>query len=113
MSKKRYHIVASAFDRKGRLISQGYNNYSKSNPYQKKMSILAGMSEERTYIHAEISAIIRSKGRKIDTIKVERFDANGNPKLSFPCLSCQMAIKLAGIKRVIFTTDSGYNTWLV
>ncbi len=113
MAKKRYAIAARAFDSKGRLLSQGDNSYSKSNTYQKKMSILAGMSEERIYLHAEVSAIIRAKGRKIDTLKVERFDTDGNPKLSFPCLSCQMAIKLAKIKRVIFTTEEGVSTWIV
>lgn len=34
-------------------------------------------------------------------------------RLAFPCESCQAAIKLAGVKKVIFTSEDGWKVWNV
>lgn len=104
--KTRYVITASCFDKKGRLISVGTNSYSKSHPEQKRYAIKAGQSYRQT-LHAEIAALIRSKGKPVHTLLVQRFDSKGNPKLSFPCPVCLEAIKDYGVKKVIYTTDQG------
>ena len=115
MTRKRYEIVSTAYDKKGNVISVGYNRYNKSNPYQRELSILAGMSEERIYIHSEVDALIRARNlsKKVHTLKIERYDTEGKPKISFPCPSCQLAIKLAGVQRVIFTCETGFKEWIV
>ena len=33
-TKKRYHILAKCYDRKGRLLSAAFNSYTKSHPLQ-------------------------------------------------------------------------------
>lgn len=56
--------------------------------------------------HAETQAI-RACGPDVDlsnaTIYVARINKNGVPLFSKPCKTCQEAIDLAGIKKVIYT----------
>lgn len=113
MSKKRYSITASAFDKRGRLVARANNSYQKSNPKQKYLSILAGMSDKRIYLHSEVACLIKARGAKVHTLKIERYDLNGNTKLAWCCPSCQLFIKEYGVKRVIFTTEEGFNEWIV
>lgn len=112
--RKRYQITATCYDKRGRVISTGINEYDKSNTWQKELSLACGLSEERIYVHSEVAALIEARNLRKEphTMKVERFDYAGNPKLAFPCITCQLAIKLSGIKRVIFTTDEGYSEWI-
>lgn len=109
MSKKRYVITATAYDRRGNILSKKQNDYKRSHPLQREMSIRAGLSEERIYLHSEIAAIVAaSKTRKkIHTLFIERYDSEGCPKLARPCPSCMEGISLAGIKRIIYTTEDG------
>lgn len=51
--------------------------------------------------------MIRSKGKDVHTLLVQRFDSKGNPKLAYPCPVCMEAIKEYGVKKVIYTVDSG------
>ena len=104
--KKRFRLRAYCYDSKGRLISTGENNYGKSHPLQAHFAKLVGQ-EERIYLHAEIHAILRAKDREIFSIKVERFDNQGKPVLSYPCPVCRAAIKAFGIKKIWFTTPDG------
>lgn len=115
MSKKRYVITASAFDKKGRLLASGCNKYYKSNTWQKELSILAGLSEDRIYIHSEVDCLIkvRNNRKTAHILRIERYDSNGQPKNAFPCKSCQIAIKLSGVKLVYFTTEDGIKEWIV
>lgn len=112
-SKKRYEIHSTAYDKKGRVICCAANNYEKSNPWQKTLSIKAGMSEHRIKLHSEVLCILRSRGHKIHSMFIERYDTQGNPKIAFPCPSCQLAIKEAGVKIVRFTSEEGIKTWIV
>ena len=110
LSKKRYKIHTTAFDKKGRVICKGQNEYIKSNPWQKHLSIKAGLSEERVFCHSEVKTLLIAKNlkKKVHTLKVERYDCNGNPRLAMPCPSCMIAIHLTGVKRVIFTSEDGW-----
>lgn len=101
-SRKKFVIKATTFDARGRVISVGYNSYTKTHPKQAKMAAKVGLVDKQ-HLHAEVSAIIKSKGRDIHKIKVERYDSKGNPKLAAPCPVCQLAIKMAGIKFVEHT----------
>jgi tRNA(Arg) A34 adenosine deaminase TadA len=109
MSKKRYVITTTAFDRRGNTLAKKQNNYSKSHPLQKAMSLRAGMHEERTKLHAEVACIIAAAKtrKKIHTLFIERYDAEGRPKLAQPCPSCMKGISLAGIRQIIYTTEEG------
>ena len=115
MRKKRHKIFTTAYDNKGVKICSTVNDYEKSHPWQKKLSMSVGLSEERAFLHSEVKALLKSASvrKKVHTLKVERWDSEGKTKIAFPCPSCQQGIKLAGVKRVVFTTEDGYNEWIV
>ena len=73
------------------------------------------MSEERIFLHSEIRCLLKAASlrKKVHTLKVERYDSEGKPKLAYPCPSCREGIVLAGVKKVVFTTEDGYNEWAV
>ena len=102
MSKKKYSIKATTFDSRGRKIAVAYNDYTKTHPRQAVLAAKVGLNEKQM-LHAEIMCIIRSRGRKISKISIERYDAHGNPKLAKPCPICELAIKEAGVKLVEYT----------
>lgn len=107
VARKKFVITATTFDRKGRVIASGINEYNRSHPLQKYFSIKAGQSEQKCWKHAELSAILNSKGKDIHSIFVQRFAADGSFALAKPCPSCQEAIKAFGIKSVSYTTPEG------
>lgn len=115
MCKKQHKIFTTAYDKRGVKICSSTNDYKLSHPYQKELSVKAGMSEERIFLHSEVRVLLKSSSmrKKVHTLKVERFDSQGTPKIAFPCASCQLAVKLAGVKKVVFTTEDGYNEWIV
>ena len=102
MADKRYLIKATTYDKRGRLISSATNDYCKTHPKQAEWANHVGLPE-KTMLHAEVAAIIKSKGKPIHKIVVERYDVNGNPKNACPCKVCQWAIKETGIKFVEYT----------
>lgn len=104
--KKRYVIQASTFDQKGNLIAARNNNYTKSHPLMKHFACLAN-EPCKEYLHAEISALIASKDKVIDTLVVVRYDAYGNLKLAKPCKTCQIAIQAYNVRKVIYSTEEG------
>jgi len=99
---RKFLITATALDKRGKKISSAQNNYFRTHPLQAKYAKHVGLDKKQS-LHAEISCIIRAKGKEIHKIKIERYDASGNPKLSKPCPICEMAIKEAGIKFVEYT----------
>lgn len=115
MCKKRHIIFTTAYDAKGVKICSSKNEYTKSHPWQKQLSVSVGLSEERIFLHSEVRSLLKASSlrKKVHTLRVERYDTTGNMKLASPCPSCQQGIKLAGVKRVVFTTEGGYNEWVV
>lgn len=113
--RKKYQIVTTAYDKRGRIIARGFNQYQKSNTWQKELSVKAGMSDERIFIHSEVDCLIKVRNlrKSAYSLKIERYDANGNPKTAFPCPSCQLAIKISGVKIVYFTDEEGIKEWIV
>jgi tRNA(Arg) A34 adenosine deaminase TadA len=102
MAKKRYIVLAKCFDKRGRLISSAYNSYQKSHPMMARIASRLGMPDKQ-FLHAEILAIIRARGKIIDKITVERYDSFGNPANAMPCKLCMEAIREAGITNVEWT----------
>jgi len=103
MAQKRFKIIAIIYDKRGRILSVGRNNYLKTHPLQAKHARLLG-NEERKYLHAEIHAITlcRYLGRA-HRISVTRHNSNGDPALAAPCPICASAIRSAGIKIIEHT----------
>jgi deoxycytidylate deaminase len=106
---KNYFVGAIILDAHGRVESVGFNSFSKSHPYQKKLSerIPIHNKREQIYLHAEISALIKSAG-KGHTMIVARIGMKEHiHRLAKPCLICQEAIKQSHLKKVYFTNDFG------
>jgi tRNA(Arg) A34 adenosine deaminase TadA len=102
MSRKKYTIFAKCFDKRGRLISVGMNNYRKSHPIQQHFANLVGL-HEKIFLHAEIQALLRAGDKKVHRILVERYDKQGNPANAEPCPVCKAAIKAWDVQVVDFT----------
>jgi deoxycytidylate deaminase len=107
MTRKRYEIIATVFDKRGRVIGNGVNQYSKSHPLFKKFAIEAGESPEKIYIHAEFAACISAGKKEIHSILIQRFHNNGEMANAFPCKTCQTMLKAFGVKIIRYTSDSG------
>lgn len=99
--------IAAAIVWKGRTISFGNNSY-KTSPFQKKYAD----NEFKIFLHAEIAAIRKAlkilpvgllKGTTLYVCRIKQ-GGWGNSK---PCLGCQRAIAEFGIKKVLYTTETG------
>lgn len=111
--RKKYEIVATAFDKRGRPIGTGVNQYNRSHPLQKHFSIKAGMSEERIFLHAEVSSLLQAGKKSIDTVFVQRFHNNGDMANAHPCPSCCEALKAFGVRMIRYTHEDGIKEKLV
>lgn len=104
MPVKRHKIKATTYDKRGRVLSIAENSYNKTHTLQAQYASKAGV-DYRIYLHAEILAIIRAKNKIIHKIKIERYDADGNPRLARPCPVCELAIQEANIKLIEYTLN--------
>ena len=107
MTRKRYVITASCFDKKGRHLSTGVNDYRKSHPLMKHFAVLAGESHHKHFQHAEFVACLQARGKEIESILVQRFDSEGRMKMAMPCPACRKMLEAFGVKIVRYTTESG------
>ncbi len=103
MPRKRFHVIATIRDKRGRVLAVAANSYDKTHPLQARYASLCGLPDKQ-YLHAEVAAVLklRDPGRAY-SIKVERYDAKGNPCNARPCVICQRVIEAVGIKEVEWT----------
>jgi deoxycytidylate deaminase len=87
--KGKQRIVAVAL-RKGRVLAIGYNSYSKTHPRQASFARGVGQ-DERVYLHAEISALLRCRV-KPDELHIVRIKRDGGYGCASPCPVCRLAI---------------------
>lgn len=111
--RKRYNLVATCFDKKGRVISAGTNEYNRSHPLMQEFAIKAGESEEKIYRHAEFNAVLSAGRKDVHSILVQRFHNNGDMANAMPCKTCQQMLKSFGVKIVRYTTDEGIKEYEV
>lgn len=103
MSKKRFSITATVYDKRGRVLTTGENSYSKTHPLQSKFAVVTGLCD-KIFLHAEISALSKLKDyHRPHRIVVERYKLDGSPALAKPCIVCQAAIDAHGISHVEYT----------
>lgn len=107
MTRKKYEIVSTAFDKRGRILGTGVNLYRKSHTLQKYFSVKAGLSDERIYLHSELAAILDAGKKNIDSVFVQRFHTDGTMANARPCASCCEALKAFGVRIVRYTHESG------
>lgn len=100
---KKHELTAFIYDKRGRVLSIGKNNYVKTHPMQKKYASQVG-EPHKVFLHAEIAAIIKCKDlSKAHRIEIFRYNNDGTPALAKPCPVCKSAIEAAGIKYVSHT----------
>lgn len=101
-SSKHYSIKATVYDKRGRILSIGYNSYIKTHP---RMYELANQVNQpyKIFLHAEIAALVKIRSGIPYKILIERYSKDGSPKLAAPCLVCMEAIAQAGIQRIEYT----------
>ena len=98
--QRHYAVIA---DKRGRILSEGENSYTKTSPKMKRAGERVGLPD-KVFWHAECKAIYSLKeGAKAYKLVVVRVDSEGNPVHSAPCPLCQALIKEAGIKVVEYT----------
>lgn len=94
-------ITASLFNKRGMLLTQATNSYTKTHPAQIKY---AEQSTAKIYLHAEIAALVKlRKGMEPYKIVIERYGKDGRSRIAKPCPVCERAIKAWNIKRVEYT----------
>ena len=101
MCNQRMHIVATVYNKKGHIIAQARNSYTKTHPKQAKFTALAG-NPKAIYLHSEIAALVkcREKPYKISIVRYLKDGTTGNAK---PCAICELAIKESGVKFVEYS----------
>ncbi len=102
--KSKFHIKATIFDRKGKILAEGQNSYIKSHPMQAKYANKCGY-EDKIFLHAEISALVKCKSQG-HSMRIERYNRKGEPLLAKPCPICELAIKEHGIKEISYTVGT-------
>jgi deoxycytidylate deaminase len=107
MTRKRYEIIATAFDKKGKVLGTGVNDYNRSHPLAKFFSVQAGESEQKDKVHAELSAVLASGRKNIHSVFVQRFHNDGSMATAKPCMTCQAMLKGFGVKLVRYTSEDG------
>ena len=89
----------------GRLISVGFNQVGKTNPNHKTWDSSRHAEEDailkRLSIRDGLSSLANS------TLYVSRVKANGTPGLAKPCVNCERLARAVGIRKVVYTTDTG------
>lgn len=102
--------LSTAKQRHGAVIYKGGSVLSVGVNAVHNDPLFTGEFTKNPNTHAETQAI-RACGPDVDlsntTIYVARINRRGEPLLSKPCKTCQEAIDLAGIKKVIYTTAEG------
>lgn len=99
----KHRIKAVIKDKKGRILSCGWNSYIKTHPIQAKYANQVNLPLKQ-YLHAEIHAITRCKDLdKAYSIEVYRYTKDGKPANAKPCKICQKALQDIGIQHIYHT----------
>lgn len=116
----RVKIGALVTSKKGDALGYGHNQ-RRTHPRQYEANKRTGKQIEQPCLHAEVAAILDAQDyewywagyTKPHTIYVARLDRNGKLANCRPCSACYSEIKLAGIKRIVYTCEQGVQECLV
>lgn len=91
----------------GDILSTGFN-MRKTHPVQKQYNTHMPYEVRTPFLHAEISALLKLPGTmKPSTIYVFRKSNDGTQRNCNPCKACRQYIIDKGIKRIVWTTETG------
>lgn len=95
-------VFSVVVDKRGRILSESANSYSKSHPIQAHFAERVDLPD-KIYLHAEIASLIKVRYGEPYKIFIARVDSEGNPVPGAPCPICELAIKESGVKSVEYT----------
>jgi deoxycytidylate deaminase len=104
--------LAAAIYNRRKLISYGFNDYTRSHPLQKQY----GVNDEACFVHAEMAAIISAKredlsGKTIYVARARKIAGRWESGLALPCPGCRKAIEDFGFRRIVFSLNAeGFGT---
>jgi hypothetical protein len=97
--KRLYSVI---LNKRGHIISEGANSYTKTSSRQYRAAKRVGMPE-KVCLHSEAISIFRSKGKGVKLV-VARVNSKGEACLSKPCDVCMELVRLhGGIKSIEFS----------
>ena len=93
--------LACVITDKNKVLSFGWNFMGKTNPNCKTFS---------NYIHAENHALLGNSFRSLKgtTAYICRIKKDGSFGMARPCPICYESLKLAQVKKIVYTTSNGY-----
>jgi deoxycytidylate deaminase len=92
-------------NKRGRVLSYGLNSYEKTHRMQAHFGKRTG-NPEAICLHAELAALVRLR-EEPHTLYVARVTKKHNHAASKPCPACSMAIREAGVKKVVYFDREG------
>lgn len=96
-------LSAVIYDKRGRILSVGYNSYIKTHPLQAEHAKRVGL-DDKVFLHAEVHAIVKCRDLdRAHKIFISRWNKKGKPLYAKPCPVCESAIKAAGIELIEHT----------
>jgi tRNA(Arg) A34 adenosine deaminase TadA len=108
--------LAACITYKGKVVSFGLNRL-KSHPFQ----LLYGKNKDSLFLHAEVDAIYRAT-KRLDTHELSKstlyvarvkrassVDAGFVNGLARPCVGCARCIATFGLRKVVYTTEQGFD----
>jgi len=99
----KHSLTAFIYDKQGKLLSVGRNNYTKTHTVQAKAANKVGRPS-CIYLHAEVAALVKIKDwTKAHKIVVMRYLKDGTAAPAAPCTICQEVIKQTSIRLVEHT----------
>jgi deoxycytidylate deaminase len=107
IKKYEFNIGAIVVDKKGQILSMGFNSYTKTHPIQYLYN--KDIRKNRIYLHAEISSLVKCStlNSAAHMMIVARLGRDGKIHLAKPCEGCYRAIVDSHIKHVYYTNDYG------
>lgn len=101
---------------KNTVLSVGWNSQDKTSPIQKEYNKLRGYdpndTNDRSTLHAEMTAMLKCRNTDIDWSKVSLFvwrvKRSGEQGLSRPCPACMGYADKLGIKNFYWSTEKGW-----
>ena len=103
--------IGTVIVRGAKIVSRGANLCT-SHPLQKRFNTLASRDAPAHALHSEMHAIVNAKGKVLTgcTLYVARLDRRGLWADCRPCPACSLAIRMAGIALVVYTSPKGIHT---
>lgn len=91
---RRHHSrhYAILTDKRGMIIAEGSNSYTKTHPLFKHTAESIGV-DGKSFQHAEFVTINKDRSGRGHRLYVARVDSKGNPVMSMPCAVCTELIR--------------------